>query len=129
MGSSIKTVSALSNLQPQEQKALMELVTCLRERFSDVIRHVLLFGSKVRGDSDPESDIDLLIVVEDYNWALEKEITRLTTETDYAFGVVVSDHVISRARFHQMGARREPLYHSLEREGVDLWISEPHPTI
>lgn len=84
-----------------------------------------LFGSKVRGDSGSESDIDLLIVVDDYNWPLEKDITRLTTWTDYTYGVVLSDHVISVARFKQMAARGEPLYHSLEREGIDLWTLEP----
>lgn len=123
-----KTAEAMNNLDPREVNALKELVAGLRRRFPGVIRHVLLFGSKARGESDPESDIDLLIVVEDYNWTLEKEITRLTTETDYAFGVVVSDHVISKARFHQMGSRREPLYHSIERDGIDLWTPEPQPT-
>lgn len=124
----VKTASIMNNLQPRELDALTELVASLRKRFPGIIQHVLLFGSKARGESDPESDIDLLIVVEDYNWALEKEITRIATETDYAFGVVVSDHVISKVRFHQMGARREPLYHSIQRDGIDLWTLEPQPT-
>ena len=107
----------------------MELVTRLHENFSHIIRHILLFGSKVRGSSSTESDIDLLIVVEEYDWALEKEITRLVTQTDYAYEVILSDHIISNARFKQMAARREPLYRTLEVEGIDLWMLEPQSII
>ena len=123
----MKNTANLRHLRPHEWKALIDLVTRLRQRFPETIRHVWLFGSKVRGDSDAESDIDLLIVVDDYNWPLEKDITCLTTLTDYAYDVVLSDHVVSIARFQQMAARREPLYRSLEREGIDLWTLEPQP--
>ena len=117
----MKNYSELTKLIPPEQKALMSLVTMLRHRFPDAIRHVMLFGSKIRGNSDPESDIDLLIVVDDYSWSMEKEITHLATQTDHDFGVLLSDHVISISRFRQMAARREPFYKNLEREGIDLW--------
>lgn len=119
----------LKHLEPQERKALMDLVACLQQRFSHTICHVLVFGSKVRGNSDDESDIDLLIVVDKYSWALETEITRLTTQIDCAHKVVLSDHVISNERFMQMDARREPLYRSLEAEGIDLWTLEPQSII
>jgi len=122
----MNNIANLQHLQPHERKALLDLVTRLEQRFSQTIRHVWLFGSKARGDSDAESDIDLMIVVDNYNWSLEKDITHLTTQTDYTYNVVLSDHVISTARFEQMAARREPLYHSLEREGIDLWTLELH---
>ncbi len=125
----MNNVVNLRCLQLKERKALMELVTRLHEKFSHTIRHMLLFGSKVRGISDAESDIDLLIVVEEYDWALEKEITRLVTQTDYAYEVILSDHIISNARFKQMAARREPLYRTLEVEGIDLWMLEPQSII
>ena len=119
-------VTNLRNLQPQERKAILALLEILEKELLHSIRHVVLFGSKARGDSDAESDIDLLIVVEEYSWALEKEITRLTTQADYAHNVVLSDHIIGKARFEQMAARREPLYCNLEREGIDLWTLESH---
>jgi len=117
-------IASLRHLQPQEKKALMYLLSLLYKDFSHTIRHIFLFGSKVRDNSDAESDIDLLIVVKEYNWALEKEITRLSTQTDYAYQVVLSDHVMSNERFEQMAARREPLYCNLEAEGIDLWTLE-----
>ncbi len=119
----------LQHLQRHELTALAEFVARLRERFSDTIRNVWIFGSKVRGDFDAESDMDLLIVVQDYNWALEKDITRIAAQTDCTYDVVLSDHIVSATRFAQMATRQEPLYHSIEREGVDLWTLELQPTI
>ena len=72
-------VEKLKRLQPREREALMDLAARLHQEFSYTIRHMLLFGSKVRGDSDAESDIDLLIVVDEYSWDLETEILRLLT--------------------------------------------------
>ena len=124
----MKMIANLENLQPRERKALTALVEVLRKRYLSSIHHVMLFGSKARGDSDPESDIDLLIVVEENSWALEKEISRLATETDYEYKVVLSEHIVSNTRFEEMAAWREPLYCNLDCEGIDLWTLEPQST-
>ena len=118
-------VASLRHLKTKEKKALMHLLSQLYQGFSQTISHIYLFGSKLRDNSDAESDIDLLIVVKEYSWTLEKEITRLTTQTDYAYQVILSDHIIGNERFEQMAARREPLYCNLEAEGIDLWTLEP----
>lgn len=56
----------LGSLTPDERRALTALLEALRKRFPDTIDRVVLFGSKSRGDSDSESDIDLLMVVKEY---------------------------------------------------------------
>ena len=47
-------------LREEDRLAIEEAVTLLRRRFP--VREVVLFGSKSRGDDDPESDIDLLVL-------------------------------------------------------------------
>ena len=42
---------------------LMELSRKLKEEFKDKIEEVIVFGSYVRGDFREDSDIDILIVV------------------------------------------------------------------
>ncbi len=54
--------NALAHLTPKERAALEELITRLREKYRDHLVRVILFGSKVRGDFDAESDIDLMTV-------------------------------------------------------------------
>jgi predicted nucleotidyltransferase len=52
----------LQHLTPHKREVLCKFLSRLRERYGDRIAHVWLFGSKVRGDFDEESDVDLLIV-------------------------------------------------------------------
>ena len=44
---------------------LRELTERLRERYGDRIKSILLFGSRARGDHDPGSDYDVMVLVED----------------------------------------------------------------
>ncbi len=120
--------SSLSNLAPHEISALAEFVQRLRERWQGRIAHVWLFGSKVRGDSSPDSDIDLLIVAADNGLDIDANISHLSVEVDLAHDVVLSDHVVGIDRYRQMAARQEPLFHSIQREGIDIWSMELQPT-
>jgi predicted nucleotidyltransferase len=124
----VTATSSLSHLAPHEISALADFVQRLRLAWPDQIVHVWLFGSKARGDSGPESDMDVLIVAVNGGWGFEKSLTRIALEIDLIYGVVLTDHVVDTARFQQMAARQEPLYHSVQREGIDLWSMELQPT-
>jgi predicted nucleotidyltransferase len=53
----MKAVTDL-RLRSKDRAAIEAAVRVLRERFP--VERIILFGSKARGDDDPESDIDLL---------------------------------------------------------------------
>ena len=48
---------------PVKQSAIEEVARTIAERFSP--EKIILFGSQARGDSDPASDIDLLVLFAD----------------------------------------------------------------
>ncbi len=118
----------LRHLTPRERGVLAEFLSRLRERFGDHIAHVWFFGSKVRGDFDEESDVDLLIVARDGSDVLEEVVGEIAYTLSLEHGVLLCEHVVSVWRFAQMRARQEPLYENIVREGVDLWTSEIVPT-
>jgi len=118
----------LRHLAPRERDALAGLISWLREKWSDYIAHVWLFGSKARGDSDAESDVDLLIVAHEGDDELREEVGRIAYDLSLEHDVLLCEHVVNGWRFAQMRARREPLYRNISREGIDLWASETIPT-
>jgi len=117
----------LSHLALNERDALDALLAWLQPRCGDRVAHAWLFGSKARGDFDDESDVDLLIVVQDADDALREEVGNVAYNLSLEHSVLLCEHVISAYRFAQMRARREPLYSNIEREGIDLWALETAP--
>lgn len=112
----------LRHLTPHERGVLAEFLLRLREQCGDQIAHVWLFGSKVRGDFDEESDVDLLIVARNGSDALGEAVGEIAYALSLEHGVLLCEHVVSAYRFAQMRARQEPIYKNVVREGIDLWV-------
>jgi len=117
--------NAFKYLTLRERKALAEYLTRLRQEFGEQVQRVILYGSKVRGDFDKESDIDLFVVLQDTNLKLENSLTHLGVEVDLKYDVLLGDFVVSQKRFARMAEIQEPLYQSLMSEGVELWTNPP----
>ena len=117
--------NGLKYLTLRERKALAEYLSRLHEQFGDQVQHVILYGSKVRGDFDKESDIDLFVVMKDTDLELENLLTHLGVEVDLKYDVLLGDFVVPQKRFLRMAQIREPLYQDLMSEGVELWTKPP----
>ncbi len=52
------------HLSPTLRKALTEAKAQLATIYGDRLRRVVLYGSRARGDARPDSDVDLLVVLE-----------------------------------------------------------------
>lgn len=99
------------------------ILTELRHRFEELygerLVHIVLFGSQARGDAEPGSDIDVLVVLKGPVSPYE-EITR-TSETvadlSLQFTEVISCIFMDEERFiHRNG----PLLRNIRREGVPI---------
>ncbi|MCD7937674.1 MAG: nucleotidyltransferase domain-containing protein [Tannerellaceae bacterium] len=80
---------------------------------------VILFGSEARGDARPDSDIDLLILIEGEELS-EQESRRITYplyDIEYDTGVLINPVVILKK---QWGKIKTPFYEHVQREGIVL---------
>jgi predicted nucleotidyltransferase len=115
--------AGLRHLTSREKTALSEFVARLRERYADDIVLVTLFGSKVRGDFDAESDLDVLAVVESEGWRFHREISFMGSRVSLDYDVNISPKAVSQDLYRELQQARTPFYDNLISEGVELWRS------
>lgn len=103
-------------LKENEEKAVLSLKKVLEERF-----HILdfrIFGSKVRGNALPDSDIDIMIEVEEYTSEVESSIDDLVYEANLAHDCFISTVIFSKRELEEGPLGESPLYKVIEKEGV-----------
>ncbi|MCL4385118.1 MAG: nucleotidyltransferase domain-containing protein [Actinobacteria bacterium] len=107
------------NLRENEKNALRELKERILERFPNA--EIILYGSKARGDSDEESDIDLLILVESLiNTKLEEEIFHISYQIELKYELVFGEIVENKDFWNTPLANAMPLHWNIDREGVHI---------
>lgn len=104
-------------LSLKETKALREYQKSLTLSFPDRVRRMILFGSKVRGDSRRNSDTDVIIVVDRDDRRIHQEIVGLSMEPIVKYMVDISPLVIEEREFKEWS----PLMEHVRAEGVELW--------
>lgn len=73
-----------------------ELKEYLRKEFSPSVKEVILFGSQVNGNSNDNSDYDILIVLDvDYNFSDENRIYDLCYDIGLKYNIIIDVHMIS----------------------------------
>jgi predicted nucleotidyltransferase len=119
----------LLHLTPSERAALGALVHRLRQCYDDNLLRVVLFGSKARGDSDEESDVDVLTVVripEGGYWQHRRQISAIAGQLDLEYDVVLSTLLVDEPEFAEMRRANLLLNRSIQQDGIELWICKPN---
>jgi UTP:GlnB (protein PII) uridylyltransferase len=106
-------------MQPVEKAVLDRFRVLLAERLQ--IHKMILFGSRARGDADPESDLDLFVVLDEEADAAAKEyVSQCAWEAGFEQGIVVVPVVFGRWEWEHGPERRSLLILAVEREGVPV---------
>lgn len=102
-----------------EIEAIQEATRILKERFP--VRDVILFGSKVRGDSDEDSDIDLLLLTtQPLHWKERHAIVDALFEVEMRHDVLISIVVNTVYDWHEGICTVLPIHEEINREGVTI---------
>lgn len=110
-------------LGPTVQRAIEHFTRRLREALGTELLAVKLFGSHVRGEASPESDVDLFVLVKERTWRLEALISDTAFETNLTFELFVAPTVYGEREFHDPVLQETPFLRTIEREGALVWES------
>lgn len=103
----------------ERDKLLDQIKTALRDIFNERLRGVLLYGSEARAEALPDSDIDLLVLLDgkprepEDSWACINALYDLILET----GRPIHAEPVDIADYEAGGF---PLYQNASREGILL---------
>jgi uncharacterized protein len=79
-----------------------------------------VYGSKARGNATPDSDLDLLILIRDGDWRLEKGIATPGYQLAIGTDVVPSIQIYTLAEWQPLAEVQSVFSESVEREGVPV---------
>ena len=114
---------------PQTMQNLMELyITEIQKIYGDHLRKVILYGSYARGDNTPESDVDIMIIIDDsednvlkYRNRFSKIAALLGMKYDVLLSVLFRD----KGNFYKR-AQYNPFYKNIVKEGVEWYGRDEH---
>lgn len=84
------------------------------------VDRVILFGSRARGDCDPDSDYDVLVVVERLDPAIRRVISDCAWEAGFDDCLVITPVVIEARTLYEGPMRSSLLLQAVREEGVPI---------
>ncbi len=108
------------NINTKERKAISLFAQRLKKSLGNQLVSVQLFGSKVRGDSKKDSDIDIYIIVKEKSSKIHDKISEIDADILDQFGVLLSPVVYSVYEEKKNLEMHSFFFESVRREGILL---------
>ena len=105
-------------LLPNEEKALKELKITLAENFQ--LLDFRVFGSKATGTDVQDSDLDVMIVLEDHSPKIESRIDDLIFDINLKDDCFITAIFFTRKELEVGPMSQSPIYKKIMREGISL---------
>ncbi|MCF8023209.1 MAG: nucleotidyltransferase domain-containing protein [Clostridiales bacterium] len=80
-----------------------------------------LFGSKARGDTHYDSDIDILIIVKDRQKIDRNKLYDYILDAELDYGIDISLKIYNKEDFDKLVELNAPFASNIQKEGVTLW--------
>jgi predicted nucleotidyltransferase len=116
-------VRSIRGLSEAEQSAINEFRERIVGKLGNNLHLLRLFGSKARGDSHQESDIDMFIVVGHKSEKAQDAITSAGIDMLLEYQLPVTTIMRSIEEFNYFAELKTNFFLNVMEEGIDLWIS------
>lgn len=113
--------AAVNKKAPRLINKLTEMSEALSEIYGDKLDSVILYGSYARGEQEPESDVDVAVILktggtEKMNKAMIDVVVDFELDLEVTLSVVPIEY-----ENYMTWKRVLPYYLNMEKEGIVLW--------
>ena len=105
-------------LLPNEEKALKELKIALAENYQ--LLDFRIFGSKTKGTDIKDSDLDVMIVLEEHSPTIESRIDDLIFDVNLKYDCFIVAIFFTRKELEVGPLSESPIYKKIMTEGISL---------
>lgn len=104
-----------------QDSIIKDFSSSLRVRFGGRIKDLKLFGSRARGDARPDSDYDVLLVLDRVTEEDRDFVADAVGEMIQRYEQYVSCHMYAQDEFARLNVRSTPFMQIIRREWIPLW--------
>lgn len=101
-----------------ERNAIESLKNMISSKYN--LCEFILYGSKATGSDTEESDIDIMVELEEEGRDVRWDIYNMTAEVNMDFGCVISPILFSRRELEDGPMEESPIYKRVIKEGVRI---------
>ena len=105
-------------ISPNEKEALKTLKARLLDSYR--VLDLRIYGSKARGTDVEDSDLDIMIVIEDHSSSVESEIDDLVFEINLQYDCLITPLIFTRDELEGGPLAESPIYRKIQQEGISL---------
>lgn len=106
-------------MRPPKEEILEAFKSLVKRKIS--LHRLILFGSHARGDAQPDSDVDLLVVVEEEDVVRARQVvSECAWEAGFGSGVILSPVVFTRYDWEEGPERLSLLAKAVAEEGIPV---------
>ena len=111
---------------PQSMNEMLkQYVEDVHKLYGNQLKTIILYGSYARGDFRPDSDIDIMILVDLEDEEIKEKgrsLSDVTFEYNFDNDVVIMPIVKNTDHFNRW-LRAYPFYYNVRKEGIELYAA------
>lgn len=120
----------MKNIEAIKDKRFLTILSDVKEEvlklFGDKLEQLILYGSYARDEQDPESDIDIMILVDESDGTLRKfnyKIADIMTDLSLKYDTFIS---LTEETYHRYNEYLDvlPFFQNIYNEGIKIYGKE-----
>ena len=109
-------------INPSDEAVISEFKSKLPQRILSHLKKLIVFGSRTKGNHSEDSDLDMIALVDEKNFDLEKELDEIAYQVmwDHDFKPMISLKVFAEKKFYYAVQKGFSFYRQVDRDGIAI---------